>query len=55
LSATGLRSIRYAKEISGVTEVIANDLSKHAVEMIKKNIEDNNMQHIVTPNHADAT
>ncbi|XP_059480282.1 tRNA (guanine(26)-N(2))-dimethyltransferase [Neocloeon triangulifer] len=55
LSATGLRSIRYAKEIIGVTEVVANDLSKRAVEMIKQNVLDNNVQSIVTPNHADAT
>ncbi|XP_065353089.1 tRNA (guanine(26)-N(2))-dimethyltransferase [Cloeon dipterum] len=55
LSATGLRSIRYAKEISGVTEVIANDLSKHAVEMIRQNVQDNKIENVVTPNHADAT
>jgi tRNA (guanine26-N2/guanine27-N2)-dimethyltransferase len=50
-----LRSIRYAKEIAGVTEVVANDLSKYAVEMIKKNVEENKISNIVTPNHADAT
>jgi len=55
LSATGLRSIRYAKEISGVTEVVANDLSRHAVEIIKRNVEDNKVGQIVTPNLADAT
>ncbi|KAJ3491602.1 hypothetical protein NLJ89_g11324 [Agrocybe chaxingu] len=38
LSATGLRSIRYAKEIPLVKYVIANDLSPAAVEVMKRNI-----------------
>lgn len=54
LSATGLRSIRYAKEIPGVGEIIANDLSSEAVEMIRKNVILNEVEKIVTPNHADA-
>lgn len=54
LSATGLRSIRYAKEIPGVDEIIANDLMSSAVEMIKRNVELNDVGKIVTPNRADA-
>ncbi|KJA27360.1 hypothetical protein HYPSUDRAFT_212530 [Hypholoma sublateritium FD-334 SS-4] len=38
LSATGLRSIRYAKEIPLIKRVIANDLSPGAVEAMKRNI-----------------
>ncbi|KAF4608496.1 RNA methyltransferase tRNA(m5U54)methyltransferase [Pleurotus pulmonarius] len=38
LSATGLRSIRYAKEIPLLKCVIANDLSPSAVEAIKRNV-----------------
>ncbi|KAF8910968.1 tRNA methyltransferase [Gymnopilus junonius] len=38
LSATGLRSIRYAKEIPLIKHVIANDLSPGAVEAMKRNI-----------------
>ncbi|KAF9483764.1 N2,N2-dimethylguanosine tRNA methyltransferase [Pholiota conissans] len=38
LSATGLRSIRYAKEIPLLKRVIANDLSPGAVEAMKRNI-----------------
>ncbi|KDR81650.1 hypothetical protein GALMADRAFT_89844 [Galerina marginata CBS 339.88] len=38
LSATGLRSIRYAKEIPLAKCVIANDLSPGAVEAMKRNI-----------------
>lgn len=54
LSATGLRSIRYAKEIAGVQRIVANDISKQAVESIKKNIKDNNVGDLVVANHADA-
>jgi tRNA (guanine26-N2/guanine27-N2)-dimethyltransferase len=54
LSATGLRSIRYAKEVPGVDEIIANDLMSSAVEMIEKNVKLNGVENIVTPNRADA-
>ncbi|KDQ12338.1 hypothetical protein BOTBODRAFT_34632 [Botryobasidium botryosum FD-172 SS1] len=43
LSATGLRSIRYAKEIPLVRYVIANDLSPEAVETMRKNVELNGL------------
>ncbi|KAL1488981.1 hypothetical protein ABEB36_014761 [Hypothenemus hampei] len=55
LSATGLRSIRYAKEIPGVKNIIANDLSEVAVQDINHNIELNNVGNIVTSSHSDAT
>lgn len=54
LSATGLRSIRYAKEIPGVKEIVANDLSAKAVEDIVNNIKCNNVEQLVTPSHSDA-
>lgn len=38
LSATGLRAIRYAKEIPETTKVTANDLSKQATDSIRLNI-----------------
>ncbi|GAA5982408.1 hypothetical protein JCM10908_006634 [Rhodotorula pacifica] len=38
LSATGLRAIRYAKELPLLRYVIANDLSASAVEDIRRNI-----------------
>ncbi|GAA5859268.1 hypothetical protein JCM8547_008947 [Rhodosporidiobolus lusitaniae] len=43
LSATGLRAIRYAKELPLLKHVIANDLSAGAVEDIKRNIEFNGL------------
>ncbi|CAD7080147.1 unnamed protein product [Hermetia illucens] len=55
LSATGLRSIRYAKEIPGVKEIIANDLSKSAVESIRENVIHNKVEDLIVPNQADAT
>lgn len=55
LSATGLRSIRYAKEVHPAPdEIIANDLMSEAVEMIEKNVKLNGVESIVTPNKADA-
>ncbi|XP_318825.5 tRNA (guanine(26)-N(2))-dimethyltransferase [Anopheles gambiae] len=54
LSATGLRSIRYAKEIPGVKEIIANDLSKSAVESIEQNVKHNQIEHLITPSYNDA-
>ncbi|SAM83991.1 related to N2,N2-dimethylguanosine tRNA methyltransferase [Ustilago bromivora] len=38
LSATGLRSVRYAKEIPLLRWVLANDLSPTAVEAMKRNV-----------------
>lgn len=54
LSASGLRSIRYAKEIPHVREIVANDFSSKAVESIEKNIIHNNVQNIVTSSLEDA-
>lgn len=41
LSATGLRSIRYAKEIEGVARIVANDLDPEVVKTMTQNIEFN--------------
>ncbi|KAL0946857.1 hypothetical protein HGRIS_013024 [Hohenbuehelia grisea] len=43
LSATGLRSIRYAKEIPLVNYVIANDLSSSATAAMKRNVDLNGL------------
>jgi len=55
LSASGLRSIRYAKEVPGVEKITANDWSKQAVESIERNVQHNDVGHIVTGNHGDAS
>jgi tRNA (guanine26-N2/guanine27-N2)-dimethyltransferase len=54
LSASGLRGIRYAKEIAGVKEVVANDLSESAVTTIRKNIVRNGIEHLMSATHSDA-
>lgn len=55
LAATGLRSIRYAKEVPGIKRIIANDLSPSAVESLKANIAFNKVEHLVSPSHCDAS
>ena len=55
LAASGLRSIRYAKEISNVKEIIANDYSRDAVEAIKRNAERNGVSGLVKAVQGDAS
>lgn len=54
LAASGLRSVRYALEIAGVKSITANDISADAYTMMQKNIEHNNVQHVVKPSQEDA-
>lgn len=55
LSATGLRSIRYAQEIPNVDMIVANDLDKDAVELIRRNVIDNFGEDAkIKPNQNDA-
>lgn len=54
LSATGLRALRYAKEIPFATNIIANDLSSEAVKSIELNIDHNCVGEIVHSNVDDA-
>ncbi|PGH32157.1 N2,N2-dimethylguanosine tRNA methyltransferase [[Emmonsia] crescens] len=54
LSATGLRALRYAKEIPFTTRIVANDLSPDAIESMKLNIQHNGVGDVVVPNIGDA-
>ena len=54
LSATGLRSIRYAKEIPTISKVFANDLDPEAVKLLSSNVELNDVNNIVKPTQGDA-
>lgn len=54
LSATGLRSIRYAKEVPGLRQIVANDISASAVRSITENIRINNVEDIVIASEANA-
>ena len=53
LSATGLRALRYAAELPS-TNVVANDLSPSALESMKINIQYNELEKLIRPNHGDA-
>ena len=54
LSATGLRALRYAKEIPCVTSVTANDLSPSATNSIKLNIRHNQLEEKIHATTGDA-
>ena len=54
LSATGLRALRYAKEIDIATSITANDLSSAATASIKQNVQHNGVEDIVKPTTGDA-
>lgn len=54
LSATGLRALRYAKEIPFVTSITANDLSKEATASIELSIQHNKLEDRVFPITNDA-
>ncbi|KAI7884382.1 N2,N2-dimethylguanosine tRNA methyltransferase [Lichtheimia hyalospora FSU 10163] len=55
LAASGLRSIRYAKEIPYLKQVTANDLEAEAVESIKRNMKHNDLsEELLRPNQGDA-
>ncbi|XP_018095129.1 tRNA (guanine(26)-N(2))-dimethyltransferase isoform X2 [Xenopus laevis] len=54
LAASGLRSIRFAREVPGLHSVVANDFSASAVELIKRNIEHNDVGNLVTASYSDA-
>lgn len=54
LSATGLRALRYAKEIPMATTITANDLSISATASIKLNAEHNKLSDKINPTTSDA-
>ncbi|KAM3519864.1 hypothetical protein NHJ13051_007211 [Beauveria bassiana] len=54
LSASGLRALRYARELPFVTSIIANDLSASAAKSIKQNVKHNGVEDIVSVTNGDA-
>jgi tRNA (guanine26-N2/guanine27-N2)-dimethyltransferase len=54
LSATGLRALRYAKEIPFATSITSNDMSAKAVESIKLNVKHNKLEDTIKPNTGNA-
>lgn len=56
LAATGLRSMRYAKEIKGLSRIYANDIDPCAVESIRRNAEFNKLSEgIIEATQGDAS
>ncbi len=43
LSATGLRSVRYLKEIDNLSKLVANDIDPAATELMQKNFDFNSI------------
>ncbi|XP_022661164.1 probable tRNA (guanine(26)-N(2))-dimethyltransferase isoform X3 [Varroa destructor] len=56
LAASGLRSIRYALELDDefIKEIVANDISKNAIESIRMNAQLNGLGNKIRPNMGDA-
>ena len=57
LAASGLRSVRYWKEIPGIRQVVINDLEEVAVQLAKENIAFNGLNDVLideTRDNADA-
>jgi tRNA (guanine26-N2/guanine27-N2)-dimethyltransferase len=54
LTSQGIRGIRYATEIEGVTRVLLSDINHHAYELAQHNIERNNLQNKIILEHKDA-
>lgn len=54
LAASGLRSVRFCKEVPGIREVVGNDYSHDAVKTMKDNIKLNDVGHLMTASCDDA-
>jgi tRNA (guanine26-N2/guanine27-N2)-dimethyltransferase len=52
LAATGLRSVRYLKEIDKIKKLAANDWDPKAVELMNKNLEYNGVDKKKYETHA---
>ncbi len=50
LAGVGVRGIRYAKEVKGVSQVVLNDRSSIALDFIKKNVELNALTNVRVEN-----
>jgi tRNA (guanine26-N2/guanine27-N2)-dimethyltransferase len=55
LSGTGIKGLRYAKEIEGINKVFLNDKNPSAVRMIKKNAKDNKLTRRCSVRNEDAS
>ncbi|NWW12000.1 TRM1 dimethyltransferase, partial [Oreocharis arfaki] len=54
LAASGLRSIRFAREVPGLGAIVASDCSPRAAALMARNVARNGVGELVTPRLADA-
>jgi tRNA (guanine26-N2/guanine27-N2)-dimethyltransferase len=54
LAGTGVRPIRFAKEVTGIEKIIVGDANPHAVDLIKKNRDMNDVGNLLEIYHRDA-
>ena len=54
LASSGVRGVRYAAEIHGVSKVLINDISTRAVKLAKHNVQLNELEDRVSVKHKDA-
>ncbi len=54
LAGVGVRGIRYAKEVTGVSRVVINDRSHTAFELIRRNVDLNDISSLVELKNRDA-
>lgn len=55
LAASGLRSIRFAKEVPGLLKIVANDRDQQAFTSIKRNIKHNKVEDFIEACNEDAS
>ncbi len=54
LTSQGVRGIRYAVEVEGVSRVLLSDINHHAYELAQFNVKRNNLQDKIVLKHCDA-
>ncbi|MCL2288173.1 MAG: tRNA (guanine(10)-N(2))-dimethyltransferase [Candidatus Bathyarchaeota archaeon] len=54
LTSQGVRGIRYAVEVEGVSRVLLSDINHHAYELAQFNVKRNNLQDKIVLKHRDA-
>ncbi len=54
LAGSGIRGMRWAKEITGVESIVLNDANPHAYSLIQRNVQTNKMQQTITVHNSSA-
>ncbi len=54
LASSGIRGIRFAKEVSDIKKIVMNDINTQAVNLINYNIRMNNVRNLASAKHGDA-